>query len=206
MLYLAEARRLMVDRQMRRRDIADPRVLDAAGRVERDRFLPPELAEYTYDDAPLPIGEGQTMSQPYMVALMAQAADLRPGSRVLEIGTGSGYAAALMSLLCARVFSIERHPALAVRAGRHLTEGGYGGVEVRIGDGTLGWPEAAPFDAIVVTAGWSFRSANATTSACSGSHARPRTRTARRTSAACSSCRSWAARAGVRVMAPETPA
>ena len=149
----AQARARMVEQQMRRRDIRDPRVLDAAGRVERDRFLPAEMTEFAHDDAPLPIGEGQTMSQPYMVALMAQAAALKAGDRVLEVGTGSGYAAAVMSLLCARVFSVERRAVLAEAARRRLAAAGYAEVAVRVGDGTLGWPEAAPFDAIVVAAG-----------------------------------------------------
>lgn len=148
----ALARALMVERQMRGRDIRDARVLAAAGRVERERFLPEDLAEFAYDDAPLPIGEGQTMSQPYMVALMAQAAALGPDDRLLEVGTGSGYATAVMSLLCRRVYSIERHRSLGDGARQRLAEGDYDNVELRIGDGTRGWPERAPFDAIVVTA------------------------------------------------------
>ena len=138
---------------MRRRDIRDPRVLDAAGQVRRETFLPAELAGFAYGDRPLPIADGQTISQPYIVALMAQAAGIGSGDRVLEVGTGSGYAAAILSLLAAEVFTIERHAGLGEEAGARLARLGFANVQVKIGDGTLGWPEAAPFDAILVAAG-----------------------------------------------------
>ncbi len=136
-----------------RRGITDPSVLRAMGDVPREAFLPPELDEFAYRDAPLPIEEGQTISQPYVVALMAQAAGIRPGDRVLEVGTGSGYAAAVLAELAGEVFTVERHRALAELATVRLREGGWDNVRVRHGDGTLGWPEAAPFDAILVAAG-----------------------------------------------------
>jgi protein-L-isoaspartate(D-aspartate) O-methyltransferase len=148
-----EARSRMVERQLAGRDIRDARVLEALRHVPRERFLPEHLAEFAYDDGPLPIASGQTISQPYIVALMAQAAALTPPDRVLEIGTGSGYAAAVFSHLADRVFTIERHAALANAACQRLADLGCANVEVRVGDGTLGWPDAAPFDAIVVAAG-----------------------------------------------------
>jgi protein-L-isoaspartate(D-aspartate) O-methyltransferase len=153
---LAEARDLMVERQLARRGISDPRVLSAARVVPRHAFLRSGLAGCAYDDHPLPIGSGQTISQPFVVARMAEAAELSPDDRVLEVGTGSGYAAALLSWLVDRVYTIERHAELGEGARRVLQEQGYGNIEVRIGDGTLGWPEAAPFDAILVAAGGPF--------------------------------------------------
>ncbi len=143
----------MVDQTVAARGVTDPRVLAAMKRAPRYRFVPAELREFAADDRPLPIGEGQTVSQPYVVALMLEAARLRPHDRVLEVGTGSGYAAALTSLLCREVFTIERHRSLAEEATNRLDELGYGTVRVRCGDGTLGWPEHAPFDAILVAAG-----------------------------------------------------
>lgn len=148
-----DRRSRMVSRDIAPRGVHDPRVLDAIAVVPRERFVPDDLAEHAYDDGPLPIGEGQTISQPFIVALMAQAADLRPGDRVLEIGTGSGYGAAVLSRLAAAVWSVERRAPLAARARRTLRDLGYGNVEVVVGDGTLGWPDAAPYDAVVVTAG-----------------------------------------------------
>ena len=146
-------RQQMIDRDLRRRGIRDPRVLAAMAAVARDAFLPAELTEFAYEDRPLPIALGQTISQPYIVALMAQALRLDPGDRVLEIGTGSGYAAAVLAELAREVYTVERHAELAAAARHALAAQGYVRVEVRHGDGTLGWAEHAPFDAIVVAAG-----------------------------------------------------
>lgn len=143
----------MVRQQIERRDIGDARVLAAMRAVPRHRFVPPEMADLAYSDGPLPIGDGQTISQPYIVALMAQAVAPPADGRALDIGTGSGYAAAVLAELCAKVYSIERVPDLADRAAKTLTELGYDNVQVRQGDGTRGWPDAAPFDSIVVAAG-----------------------------------------------------
>ena len=147
-----DARQAMVARQLQRRDITDPRVLIAMGTVPRHRFVPAALASRAYGDYPLPIGEDQTISQPYIVALMTQWAEVRPGDRVLEVGTGSGYQAAVLAELTDQVWSIELLPELARQAAQRLQELGYGRVRVRCGDGYQGWPEAAPFDAILVTA------------------------------------------------------
>ena len=147
-----DARQAMVARQLQRRDITDPRVLIAMGTVPRHRFVAEALAPRAYGDYPLPIGEGQTISQPYIVALMTQWAEVRPGDRVLEVGTGSGYQAAVLAELTDQVWSIELLPELARQAAARLQELGYGRVRVRSGDGYRGWPEAAPFDAILVTA------------------------------------------------------
>jgi protein-L-isoaspartate(D-aspartate) O-methyltransferase len=135
------------------RGIADERVLAAMGRVPREAFVPPELAEQAYVDGPLPIGEGQTISQPYVVALMAEAAHVGRAARVLEVGTGSGYGAAVLAELADTVHTIERVKSLAAAAAARLAVLGYARVFVHVGDGTLGWPAAAPYDAIVVTAG-----------------------------------------------------
>src|SRR5690606_8011612 len=135
------------------RGIADRRVLAAMGRVPRERFVDPKLAALAYEDRPLPIGEGQTISQPYIVAVMSEAAAIRPGDRVLEVGTGSGYGAAVLAALGAEVFTIERNGALAGMARRHLADADYGAVTVVTGDGSLGLPPFASFDAIIVTAG-----------------------------------------------------
>jgi protein-L-isoaspartate(D-aspartate) O-methyltransferase len=148
-----DPRRRMVRRQIAGRGVGDLRVLAAMGKVPREAFLPDAMREFAYEDTPLPIEEGQTISQPYIVARMADAAHIAPGDRVLEVGAGSGYAAAVLSELAARVFTIERHPALADLARARLKQLGYRNVEVRTGDGTLGWPEQAPFDAIIATAG-----------------------------------------------------
>jgi len=142
----------MVEHQIRDRGVRDPRVLAAMMAVRREAFLPPELAEMAYDDRPLPIDAGQTISQPYIVAVMTEALELEPGDRVLEIGTGSGYAAAVLAEIAKDVFTIERHPILADTARDRLADLGYANVRVACGDGTLGWSEHAPFDAIVVTA------------------------------------------------------
>jgi protein-L-isoaspartate(D-aspartate) O-methyltransferase len=147
-----DARQAMVARQLQRRDITDPRVLVAMGTVPRHRFVPAGLSSRAYGDYPLPIGEDQTISQPYIVALMTQWAEVAPGDRVLEVGTGSGYQAAVLAELTEQVFSIEIRPELARQAAARLKDLGYGRVQVRSGDGYQGWPEAAPFDAILVTA------------------------------------------------------
>lgn len=143
----------MVRYQLAERGIFDSRVLEAMDRVPRERFIPEHLAGEAYEDYPLPIGWGQTISQPYIVALMAQALQLEGRERVLDIGTGSGYAAAVLASLALEVFSIERIPELAEQARRNLERAGFSQVHVRCGDGTLGWPEAAPFDGICVAAG-----------------------------------------------------
>jgi protein-L-isoaspartate(D-aspartate) O-methyltransferase len=142
----------MVKRQLVRRGIYDPRVLTAMRKIDRADFLPEAMREFAYEDSALPIEEGQTISQPYIVARMVEAAGLRAADRALEIGAGSGYATAVMAELAMRVCTIERHPALARLAEARLKALGYGNVEVRVGDGTLGWPEAAPFDAIIAAA------------------------------------------------------
>ena len=153
MLDFAGARNRMVDVQLARRGIRDALVLDAMRRVPREAFVEPGMEEFAYEDAPLAIGEGQTISQPYIVALMIEAAELAPGDRVLEVGAGSGYAAAVMAEIVASVFAIERHASLGGQAARRMAGLGYRNVAIRVGDGTLGWPEEAPFDAILVAAG-----------------------------------------------------
>lgn len=142
----------MVSTQIEARGITDPLVLQAMRDVPRDRFVPVSLVHLAYDDSPLPIGEGQTISQPYIVAAMTAAARLKPGARVLEIGTGSGYGAAVLSRIAADVYTVERIGALASAARARLEQLGYATVHVREGDGSLGWPEHAPYDAILVTA------------------------------------------------------
>jgi protein-L-isoaspartate(D-aspartate) O-methyltransferase len=146
------ARQLMIDSQLRARGISDLRVLDAMLRVPRHEFVPEIYRGQAYEDHPLPIGDGQTISQPYIVALMLESLQLTPNDKVLEIGTGSGYVTALLAELAAQVFSIERHPALAENARHVLAALGYTNVQVITGDGTLGLPAAAPFDAILVSA------------------------------------------------------
>lgn len=150
---LDTARQQMVRTQIAARGVRDPAVLEAMGTVPREAFLPPELAEFAYEDHPLPIAEGQTMSQPYIVALMAEALALRPGDRVLEVGTGSGYAAAILGRIAREVWTIERHGPLADAAAARLRSLGFDDVHVVHGDGTLGLAEHAPYDAIVVAAG-----------------------------------------------------
>jgi len=142
----------MVERQIARRGIRDAHVLRAMRAVPREEFVHESLRLFAYDDAPLPIGEGQTISQPYIVALMIEAARLRPGEHALEIGTGSGYAAAVMGEIAEKVFTVERHAGLADAARQRLAKLGYANVEVRTGDGTLGLPDEAPFDAIIAAA------------------------------------------------------
>ncbi len=148
----ASARRTMVARQIAARGVHDRAVLAAMGAVPREAFVPLELRAHAYADTALPIEQEQTISQPFIVAAMIEAAGVRRGTRVLEIGAGSGYAAAVMSLITARVFAIERDGALAAQARERLARLGYCNIELRVGDGALGWPEAAPFDAIVVSA------------------------------------------------------
>jgi len=150
---MAERRAQMVNTQLRERGIRDERVLAAMGKVPREAFVAPQYAQAAYNDGPLPIGEGQTVSQPYMVAAMVEALEVQPTDRVLEVGTGTGYEAAVLGELAAEVWSIERHRELADRAGHILAESGYGNVHVVCGDGSQGLPEYAPFDKIVVAAG-----------------------------------------------------
>jgi protein-L-isoaspartate(D-aspartate) O-methyltransferase len=148
----AQACEKMVQEQLVSRGIKDPRVLAAMAKVPRHLFIDEELRDRAYDDHPLPIGEGQTISQPYMVALIAEALGHKGEEQVLEIGTGSGYEAAVLAELCAQVFSVERLEELAVRARLVLASLGYGNVTILVSDGTLGWEEHAPYDAVVVSA------------------------------------------------------
>jgi protein-L-isoaspartate(D-aspartate) O-methyltransferase len=149
-------RERMVRTQLAERGIRDVRVLDAMRKVARHEFVPESLRQEAYEDHPLPIGEGQTISQPYIVAAMLEHLALQAGDqtaeRVLEVGTGSGYVTALLSLLCAEVYSVERHEQLAAWAESTLHRLGYGNVKIRVGDGSRGWAEYAPFDAILVSA------------------------------------------------------
>jgi protein-L-isoaspartate(D-aspartate) O-methyltransferase len=146
------ARERMVERQIANRGVRDATVLDAMRKVPRELFVPADVRSFAYDDEPLPIGEGQTISQPYIVAAMIEAARPKTGDRVLEIGTGSGYSAAVLASVVADVYTIERLPRLADAARQRLAELGYSNVHVRTANGTLGWPEHAPFDVIIVTA------------------------------------------------------
>ncbi len=148
----ALGRSKMVESQLRARDITDARVLEVIGRVPRHRFVAKRYDGEAYADHPLPIGHGQTISQPYIVALMTQLAEPGPGDRALDIGTGSGYQAAILAELCKEVYSIEILQPLADEAGKRLADLGYKNVTVRCGDGYRGWPEHAPFDVIVVAA------------------------------------------------------
>jgi protein-L-isoaspartate(D-aspartate) O-methyltransferase len=148
----ARRRARMVDRQLKRRGIEDERVLAAMGDVPRERFVPADLRRDAYRDGALRIGEGQTISQPWIVACMASLLELEGGERVLEVGTGSGYAAAVLSRLCSEVITVERNESLAEAARATLAELGYANVEVRVGDGTRGAPDRAPFGGISVTA------------------------------------------------------
>lgn len=145
-------RKAMVSRQLQGRGIADRRVLDAMREVPREAFVPDHLMGFAYDDSPLPIGEGQTISQPYIVAAMIEAASIGPNDRVLEVGAGSGYAAAVLSRLAGQVIAIERHATLAEEARKRLARLGYDNVRIIAGDGSGGMPEEAPFDAILVAA------------------------------------------------------
>ncbi|MCM8780942.1 MAG: protein-L-isoaspartate(D-aspartate) O-methyltransferase [Candidatus Omnitrophica bacterium] len=141
----------MVKEQIEARGIKDKNVLEVMLKVERHKFVPPEIRHLSYEDGPLPIGSGQTISQPYIVALMTELLSLKPQDRVLEIGTGSGYQAAILAELSKEVYTIEILPELAGRAERLLGELGYKNIKVKCADGYLGWPEFAPFDAIIVT-------------------------------------------------------
>jgi len=148
-----EARQWMVESQLKRRGVIDARVLAAMAKVPRHRFVPRQLWEQAYNDYPLLIGEDQTISQPYIVALMTEALELKGTEKVLELGTGSGYQAAILAELAAQVFTIDRIPSLARTAEEILAALGYTNVKVRVSDGTMGWPDEAPFEAIMVTAG-----------------------------------------------------
>ena len=145
-------REKMVETQIKARGVKDPRVLSAMHKVERHLFVPKELQTSAYTDQPLPIGEDQTISQPYIVALMTELLELKGGEKVLEIGTGSGYQAAILAELVKEVYTIEIMETLADSAKKRLLELGYQNINVKAGDGYLGWPEVAPFDAIIVTA------------------------------------------------------
>jgi protein-L-isoaspartate(D-aspartate) O-methyltransferase len=147
----AAARRGMVKDQMEARGIKDRRVLDALLKVERQLFVPKDLRSQAYADHPLPIGEGQTISQPYIVAFMTAALGVKPGDRILEVGTGSGYQAAVLAEIGASVLTLEIVPGLAARSERLLRSLGYDSVKVRAGDGFFGWPEEAPFDGVILT-------------------------------------------------------
>jgi protein-L-isoaspartate(D-aspartate) O-methyltransferase len=143
----------MVNTQLVARGIRDPDVLEAMSTVPREVFVPAGQVQFAYADSPLPIGQGQTISQPYIVALMTEALGLAPHERVLEIGTGLGYAAAVLSRIAEEVYTVERHLKLARAAEARFRQLGYDNIQVHVGDGTLGWLEHAPYDAIVVTAG-----------------------------------------------------
>jgi protein-L-isoaspartate(D-aspartate) O-methyltransferase len=148
----AALRRRMVDRDLRARGISDERVLDAMLRVPRHEFVPVPYRDQAYEDHPLPIGDGQTISQPYIVAIMLEALQLDPADEVLEVGTGSGYVTALLAELTAQVLSVERHAALAESAREVLASLGYSNVRIVVADGSQGFPECAPYDAIMVSA------------------------------------------------------
>jgi protein-L-isoaspartate(D-aspartate) O-methyltransferase len=148
-----EKRQQMISEQLIPRGISDRETLKAMGRIPREAFVPLSQKPYAYDDRPLPIGDGQTISQPFMVAFMTQALRLRKSDRVLEIGTGSGYQAAVLSQIVDTVFTVEIIPSLAERASRHLANLNIDNVQIRTGDGYFGWEEKSPFDAIIVTAG-----------------------------------------------------
>lgn len=153
MLDLSRARDRMVEVHLAGRGIRDHRVLEAMRSVPREEFVEPGSEAFAYEDSPMPIGEHQTISQPYIVAFMIQAAEISPGDRVLEVGAGSGYAAAVIGRIAQRVYGIERHASLGQQAGERLARLGYDNIEIRVGDGTRGWAEEAPFDAILVAAG-----------------------------------------------------
>lgn len=145
-------RKRMVEEQLAARGIKNKRVLDAFNKIERHKFIPEETRSSSYADFPVPIGEGQTISQPYIVALMTESLDLTGTEKVLEIGTGSGYQTAILAELSGEVYSIERFSSLTKKAENLLIELGYINIKIKWGDGTLGWPEAAPFDRIIITA------------------------------------------------------
>lgn len=149
----AEKRRFMMENHITARGVGSKLVLDAMGRVPREEFVPEQLREFAYEDMPLPIGDGQTISQPYIVAFMVEALALEGGERVLEIGTGSGYAAAVLAEIAGDVYTVERVEELASAAASTLSKLGYDHVRVRHADGSRGWPENAPYGAIIVAAG-----------------------------------------------------
>ena len=154
MADMEQARRRMVRNQLRRRNIDDERVLQAMGSVPREKFVPPEYRGSAYSDSAMAIGQGQTISQPYMVALMTQELHPKPDVRVLEVGTGSGYQAAVLAELVSHVYTVEQIADLSEQARSVLVDDlGYTNISFKVGDGTLGWPEEAPFDRIIVTAG-----------------------------------------------------
>lgn len=142
----------MVDQDIKARGVKDSKVLRAMAKIPRQLYMPPDVRHRAYGDHPLPIGEGQTISQPYVVALMTEALKLRPGDRVLEIGTGSGYQAAVLAEIVKEVYTIEIRDTLAERAEKTLAQQGYTNVQVKYGDGYFGWEEYAPYDAIIITA------------------------------------------------------
>ncbi len=150
---LDEQRTEMVDRQLIARGISDPDVLKAMRGVPRDRFVPTKFLSDAYKDGPLPIGGGQTISQPYMVAVMTENLEIEPDNKILEIGTGSGYQTAVLLALTDNVYSIERITDIAEHARAVLRDLGYSDPNIKIGDGTLGWPEEGPFDGIIITSG-----------------------------------------------------
>jgi protein-L-isoaspartate(D-aspartate) O-methyltransferase len=150
--HFKNQRELMVENQLAQRGIKDKSVLEAMRKVPRHLLVPEKVRKYAYDDMPLPIGEGQTISQPYIVALMTELIKPQKNMKVLEIGTGSGYQAAVLAEIVEEVYTIEIFEGLGLRAERDLKSLGYKNIQVRIGDGYKGWPEAAPFDAIIVTA------------------------------------------------------
>lgn len=150
---IAKLQRAMVEDQLKIRGIADERVLAAMEKVPRHLFLPAELQPHAYEDCPLPIGEGQTISQPYIVALMTELLQVEPGDKVLEVGTGSGYQAAILTEIGAEVYTIEYIESLMEKAKERTEKAGYAGIHFLAGDGTIGWPEHAPYNGIVVTAG-----------------------------------------------------
>jgi len=142
----------MIESQLKPRGIKDKRLLEAMEKVPRQMFVPDNLKDYAYDDSALPIGDGQTISQPYMVAIMTELLELKGAEKVLEVGTGSGYQAAILSLLCKKVVSVERIKSLADKAGKLIAELGYNNVEIVVGDGTEGYKQGSPYDGIIVTA------------------------------------------------------
>ncbi len=152
-LSFDEKRERMIIEQLMPRGILDAKVLAAFRKVPRHEFVGPELSGRAYDDYPLPIGSHQTISQPYMVAVMTQSLGLKGGEAVLEIGAGSGYQMAILAQIAKEIYSVERVPALAEQAGKALGRLGYTNYRIKVGDGTLGWEEHAPYDAIIVTAG-----------------------------------------------------
>lgn len=149
----AQQRGRMITDQLQRRNITDPSVLAAMGHIPREQFVTRRYRRHAYSDSPLPIPEGQTISQPYIVAYMIESLHLEPQHRVLEVGTGSGYAAAILSQIVSHVYTIEWYPQLVQLAQKHFTLCGLTNITIKQGDGTLGWPEEAPFDAILVSAG-----------------------------------------------------